>query len=162
MAVEQFLERLSQQAMAMREAGDMAGLNALTADPSIRDYVNNVVFNPAMNNERFAYWYKDKWAHLGVLAEQYEQAERNKERVETLEEKLDKLMLKFNALLETQTAKQKKAVAEAEAEAVDDDAEADADADNAQTDEKPDEDDAEAEAPPANDAEGDKPEVEED
>lgn len=159
MAVEQFLDRLSKQALEMRESNNVAGLNALTADPSIRDYVNNVVFNPAMSQSQYQYWYKDKWAHLKLMAEQYEQAEQAKAKVETLEDKLDKLARKFDALLEQQTAKQKKAVAEAEAAA--EQAE-DTDDDNAQTDEKPDEDDAEAETPPADEAEGDKPEDEAD
>jgi hypothetical protein len=139
--VTEFLKRVTMQALEARDNGDTTALNTLTAHPAVRDYVNNVVFMGSMTPQQFEYWNKDKMRAIESLAEQYEQAEQDKERIDTLESKLDKMSKMLEALVEVQTAKQQKAVAEAvEDTATDDDTEKKpddpGDDDNAETDEE--------------------------
>lgn len=152
--VTQFLERVTKQALEAREKGDTATLNAITADAAIRDYVNNVVFLGTMTPSQFEYWHKDKYARIGQIAEQYEKQVEERQRVDSIEARLDKMTKMLEALVEVQTAKQKAAVVAA----VEDTDEQTGDEEDEQK--KPDEADEEAETPPATDAAEDEPEDE--
>lgn len=145
--VTDFVQRLTEQVIDARDKGDAATLNALTADPAVAHFVNNVVLIPTMREEQYRHWYAGNYARLTVLAEQYEQAEQQRAKVDTLESRLANMERMLSALLEAQSAKAKAAVAAAVAVVEDD----------AQTDETPDEPEPEADTPRADDAQEDDP-----
>jgi hypothetical protein len=139
---QQFLERVSREAIAARDSGNVAQVAALSADPALKHYLENVAFLGSMTPDQYEYWYKPQMTRIGDLAHAYQEAEQQKKTVSGLEDKVDKLMHVVEAMLETQSPAKRAKIQEAVATATETD----------------DEDAEEAEQGPEATAPGDQPE----
>lgn len=110
---EKFLEGITAEAIRARDEGDTMTLNRLSANVALRDYVNNVVLLGSITPDQFQYWYPEKWTEIGYIAEQYEQTQRDRTRMDSIESKLDRLAQMMEQVIAIQPAKAKAKLAEA-------------------------------------------------
>lgn len=117
-----WMDALCERASADVRSGDPGLLNSLSQHRALAAYYNNVHKLRSVPREAFPYWYPGFFTEAKMVKAQYdaqEQVVAHSERIDALEDKLDKLAGMIEAMLESKTGaaskkteKRKKALTE--------------------------------------------------
>lgn len=101
--VLEWVQELGTQALTEAKEGDRALLNRITANASIKLFVDNVIGLKSVAAHAFPAYYAGAWKEITAVCEAYQQQEKvnaTVDKVATLEAKLDAMAAQLATLIE--------------------------------------------------------------